>query len=174
MNFLAACSFFKPNSAVLLSKEGSVRAEFSATQLQKLSADSFASVDDQQTLRVNQGKRSFEVCKADKIVFQDDSNLIAAYDRELHIYSVRAASNGELTANFIKKVKIIEKSEPFEKFIDLKTNKPSGGFQIVTLDSKGVIRVTSLMSNTTVKLDLPDSIKPLKLCFVTASKRQLM
>ena len=56
----------------------------------------------------------------------------------------------------------------------MKTNKPSGGFQIVTLDSKGVIRVTSLMSNTTVKLDLPDSIKPLKLCFVTASKRQLM
>ena len=62
----------------------------------------------------------------------------------------------------------------FQKFVDLKTNKPNGGFQIVTLDSKGVIRVTSLMSNTTVKLDLPDSVKAMKLSFLTDSKRQLM
>ena len=67
-----------------------------------------------------------------------------------------------------------QSSNLFQKFVDLKTNKPNGGFQIVTLDSKGVIRVTSLMSNTTVKLDLPDSVKAMKLSFLTDSKRQLM
>ena len=92
----------------------SAEATFSAIQLQKISPDSFAFVDDQQKFHISQGSRIFEVGQADRIILQDESNLIAAYDRELHVYALRAASNGELAANFIKKVKIVEKTEQFE------------------------------------------------------------
>ena len=91
-----------------------MESAFSATQLQKLSADSFAFVDDQKNFYIHQEDRSFQVGQADKIVLQDESHLIAAYDRELHVYALRTAPNGEMTANFIKKIKIVEKAEPFE------------------------------------------------------------